>query len=70
MTRTIIVLFITALLGGCVILPLGDYRDGGRGYRHYSDVYRYDNTYPYGDDGRDRDYRRWNRRDPDWRYRR
>ena len=51
MIRAIILIFVTALLGGCVILPLDyAYRDRGYGHRDHADrYYRY--GYDYGEDG-------------------
>lgn len=58
MTRAIIVIFITALLGGCVVLPLDYGYRGGHGHRT--------DGYSRGDgDGRD-----WDHHDRDRQYRR
>ena len=56
MTRAIIVIFIAALLSGCVVLPL-DYRyQDGYGYRYDSDSYGYrqDGDRDWGGDDRGR----------------
>lgn len=66
MSRYIIVLFASALLGGCVVAPLGYGHRSGHGHGHHIDRQHHDGGGDYGrwrhgDGKRDRDYRDYRR---------